>query len=128
MGVLGRLAGHWQLKLLSVAFAVALWAFVTSEDKSDAVYTVPLDLTDRAPGLEVTSLGVETVVVRVEGLRSVLARIREEDFRAEVSLRNAQPGKFVARILPKDIRAPRGVRVVWVSPSQVRATLEARQP
>lgn len=119
------LVEHWQLKLLSVVFAVALWVFVASEDKSGAVYTVPVELTERPAGVEVTSVGAETVVVHVEGLRSVLTRLREEDLRAEVSLRGAQPGKFVARILPKNVTVPRGVKVVRVTPSQVRATLEA---
>ena len=121
--MLGRLLEHWQLKLLSLIFALALWMFVTSGDKGEAVYTVPLELTDRPPGLEVTAVAVETVAVRVEGLRSVLMRVREEDLRAQVSLRGAQPGRFVARISPKDISVPRGVRVVWLTPSQVRATL-----
>lgn len=129
MPIVARFAEHWQLKLLSVAFALALWVFVASEDKGEAVFTAPLELVDAPPGVEVTSIGVETVVVRVQGLRSVLARVREEDLRAEVSLREAPPGRFVARILPKNVTVPRGIRVVRVTPSQVRATLEvARQP
>jgi len=130
MVIVTRLLEHWQLKLLSVVFAVALWVFVTSEGKSEAVYTVPLDLTDRPPGVEVTSVAVERVVVRVEGLRSVMARLREEDLRAEISLRDAQPGRFVASIPPTSVTVPRGVKVVRVTPSQVRATLAAvtRQP
>src|SRR5262249_42420795 len=35
---------HWQLKLLSLVFAVALWVFLVVEDKGEAVYTVPLDV------------------------------------------------------------------------------------
>ena len=63
MTLWSRLAAQWELKLLSVAFAVLLWIFVSSGDKLEAVFAVPLDLTDRPPGLEVTSLGVEVVVV-----------------------------------------------------------------
>ena len=43
-------------------------------------------------------LGVETVIVRVEGRRSRLRALREEDFRAEVSLKGAQPGRFVLSV------------------------------
>src|SRR5262249_4163944 len=86
-----RLREHWALKLLSLVFAVVLWAFVVSTDRGEAVFTVPIDLTDMPPGLEVTSLGVETVVVRVGGRKSLLERMREEDFRAEVSLHDAKP-------------------------------------
>ena len=123
--VLGRLLEHWPLKLLSIAFAVALWVFVASSDQGEAVYTVPLALSGAPQSLDVTSVGVETVVVRVQARRSVLARLREEDFRAEVSLESAQAGRFVARLLPENVRAPRGVKVVQVSPAQVRVVLEA---
>ncbi len=117
-------AEHWPLKLMSVVFAMGLWLFVAAEDRGDAVFTVPLDLIDRPDGVEVTSLGIETVIVRVEGRRSLLRTLREDDFRAEVSLKSIQPGRFVVRIRPQDVSAPPGVRVVRVTPSEVRGMLE----
>jgi YbbR domain-containing protein len=117
---------HWHLKLASFAFAVGLFVFVATEERTDAVFTVPLDLVDRPNGTEVTSLGVETVVVRVEGRHSLLRNLREEDFRAELSLKNARPGRFVARIETDNILAPPGIKVLRVSPNEVRVHLEAR--
>jgi hypothetical protein len=117
---------NWPLKLMSVLFAAGLWAFVVTEERTDAMFTVPLDFVDRPPGIEVTSLGVESVVVRVEGRRSRLRRLHEEDFRAEVSLKGAGPGRFVARIDADNVSAPAGVTVLRVSPTEVRAVLESR--
>ena len=125
-GLRRRLLEHWPIKLVSLVFAIGLWLFVATEDRTDAVFTVPLDLVDRPPGMEVTSLGVETVTVRAEGRRSLLRRLHEEDFRAEVSLKSARPGRFVARIQTENVTAPPGVRVVRVTPSEVRAVLEVR--
>jgi hypothetical protein len=88
------------------------------------VFTVPVDLVDRPAGVDVTSLGVETVIVRVEGRRSLLRTLREEDFRTELSLKNVQPGRFVLRVLPHNVTAPPGVRVVRVTPGEVRGVLE----
>jgi YbbR domain-containing protein len=122
-----RLFENWPIKVVAVLFAVALWAFVVTEERTDAVFTVPLDLVDRPPGVDVASVGVETVVVRVEGRDSVLRRLHEADFRAEVSLKTAQAGRFVARIDTDNVSAPAGVRVVRVTPSEVRAVLEARR-
>jgi YbbR domain-containing protein len=124
-GVWARLAENWVLKLASVIFAMGLWLFVAAEDRTDAVFTVPIDLVDRPPGVEVASLSVETVIVRVEGRRSRLRTLREEDFRAEVSLKSARPGRFVARLLPDSVTAPAGVRVVRVTPGEVRGVLES---
>jgi hypothetical protein len=126
MGLRAIVLEHWPLKLVAFAFAVGLWVFVATEERTDAVFTVPLDLVDRPPGVEVSSVGVETVVVRAEGRRSLLRRLREEDFRAEVSLKSARPGRFVARIDTDNVSAPAGVRVVRVTPTEVRALLEAR--
>jgi YbbR domain-containing protein len=125
-GLRAVLLGNWPLKLTSLLFAAGLWAFVVTEERTDAVFTVPLDLVDRPPGVEITSVGVETVAVRVEGRPSRLRRLHEEDFRAEVSLKGAQPGRFVARIDTENVSAPTGVQVVRVTPSEVRAVLEAR--
>jgi hypothetical protein len=83
------LLGNWPLKLVAAVFALALWVFVVTEERTDAVFTVPLDLVDRPTGVEVVSVGVEMVVVRVEGRDSVLRRLHEADFRAEVSLKSA---------------------------------------
>ena len=122
--LVARLRAHWQLKLLSVGFAAALWLFVVSESRTEMVFTIPLDLSDWPAGLEVTSVSTDSVVVRVEGLRPVLDRLRDESFRAEVSLRGAKPGRIVAEIRPQNVTAPRGVRVLRVTPSRVRAALE----
>jgi YbbR domain-containing protein len=126
MAGLARLVEHWQLKVLAIAFAVGLWLFVGARDRTETVFTIPLDLTDRPAGLELASVGTETVSVRVEGRRAVLTRLREEDLRVEVSLRGAKAGRFTVRVLPANVVAPRGVRVVRVTPPQVRGTLETR--
>jgi YbbR domain-containing protein len=124
MSLASRLAEHWELKLLSLVFAVALWALVVAEEKTQAVYMVPLDVANVPPGLEVTALGVEAVVVRVQGLRHVLDRLDERELRTQVSLGGARTGDVVVRIRPEDVTVPRGVQVVRVTPTQVRATVE----
>ncbi|HEY7140329.1 MAG TPA: YbbR-like domain-containing protein, partial [Methylomirabilota bacterium] len=77
MGLRAIVLEHWPLKLVAVVFAVALWVFVMTEERTDAVFTVPLDLVDRPAGVEVASVGVETVVVRVEGRETQLRRLHE---------------------------------------------------
>jgi hypothetical protein len=125
-GVRALLLENWPLKVASLVFATGLWLFVATEDRTEAVFTVPLDLIDQPPGAEVTSLAIETVIVQVEGRRSRLQQVREDDFRAEVSLKGVPLGRFVARIGENGVLAPRGVRVVRVTPTEVRGVLEAR--
>jgi YbbR domain-containing protein len=125
-GLRGLLLENWSLKLVSLVFAGGLWIFVATEERMDAFFTVPLDLVDLPAGLDLASVGVETVVVRVEGRRSLVRRLREEDLHAELSLKNARAGRFVGRIDTDNVSAPAGVRVVHVTPSEVRATLEVK--
>ena len=117
---------NWPLKLASLVFALGLWLFVATEERADAVFTVPLELVDRPANLEVTSLTVETLLVRVEGRRSRLRQVHEDDFRAEVSLKDARPGRFVARVQSENVSAPSGVRILRVTPTEVRAVLGER--
>jgi YbbR domain-containing protein len=122
-----RLLRQWQLKVLSLVFAVALWAVVASEDRGEAVFSVPIDVKGLPPGLAVASLGVEAVDVRVQGLRHVLARLQEQNVRAELELQTARPGDTILTIRPEDIVVPRGVQVVRVTPTRVRVTVESVQ-
>jgi YbbR domain-containing protein len=110
MSLASRLAEHWQLKLLSLVFAVALWVFLVVEDKGEAIYTVPL--------------GTEAVAVRVHGLRHVLNRLDERELHAAVNLGGIPPGDVLVRIRVEDITVPPGVEVVRIIPPRVRATLE----
>jgi hypothetical protein len=121
-----RLARNWQLKLVSLVFAVALWIFVAVEDKSEGVYTVPLDFTNIPSGLEISALGTPAVDVRVQGLTHVLNRIDEHELRAQLSLLGARVGDIIVRIRPEDVTVTRGIQVVRVTPSQVRVTLAPR--
>jgi YbbR domain-containing protein len=128
MSLAARLTEHWQLKLLSLVFATALWVFLVVEDKGEAVYTVPLDLKNVPPGAEVTALGAEAVAVRVQGLRHVLSRLDERELHATVDLRGARFGDVLVRIRPEDVTVPRGVEVLRITPAQVRATLDPVVP
>lgn len=119
-----RLLDHWQLKLLSVAFAVALWLFVVSEDKTETIFATPIELREVPPGLEITRMEPESVEVRVRGLRSILARVREHDLRVSVDLEGASEGETVVRLLPEQIRVPRGVEVMRLTPSRLRIVLQ----
>lgn len=123
-----RATAHWQLKLLSLVFAVALWAFVASEDRGEVVVTVPVTLTDVPAGMAVRGLGDGMVDVRVTGLRRVLSRLGDRSVRVEVSLRDVRPGEFVARVQPHDVSVPRGIQVIAVTPTRLRATLQQAEP
>jgi YbbR domain-containing protein len=124
-----RLLDHWQLKLLSLVFALVLWVFVAAEDQGEIAVWVPLSLTSVPPGVKATLPGAESVEVRIEGYRHVLDRLELRGLRAEVSLRDAGPGEFVVTVRPENVvPLPRGLKVVRIRPSEVSVTLQPAPP
>lgn len=122
--LLGWLAGHWELKLLSLLAAAVLWFLVVSGEKAQMGLPVPVEFVSIPAGLELAGERPDSVDVEVQGLRSVLARLSGDDLRALVSLAGSRAGESAIRLLPESIRAPRGVTVLRVSPGRLRVTLE----
>ncbi len=118
------ITGNWELKLLSLVAAVILWFLVVSGEKAEVTLSAPLEFASIPPGLELAGEGPRSVDVQVQGLRSALGRLSGEDLRVDVSLAGVGAGESAFRLLPEHVRAPKGVRVLRVSPSRVRLVLE----
>lgn len=114
---------HWELKLLALAFAVALWSFVMTSEKSDVILSASVQLDGVPSGLVIAGEQPESVDVQLHGLRGALARVAPDQLRARVSLADAQPGEVVLRVLPEHISVPPGITVLRVNPSRIRLTL-----
>jgi len=116
--------GHFGLKLLSVALAVALWMIVSGEETVERGLRVPLELQQLPPGLELNGDIPATVDVRVRGASGTLSRLAASDVIAVLDLRDAQAGRRLFPITPEQFRAPFGVEVVQVQPSSVALAVE----
>lgn len=114
---------HWELKLLALVFSMALWFFVMTSEKTNAVLPLSIELHSLPAGLVVTGEQPETVEVQVHGLRSALARVSPESMRVRVSLAGSRPGEMMLRLGPEQIIVPAGVTVLRVNPDIVRIEL-----
>lgn len=121
--LLRRLASNWELKLLALLAAAALWLLVVTGEKAEVTLPVAVEFYSIPAGLEVVSARPNRVDVLVQGLGSTLRRLTGEELRAEVSLAGAARGESALRLLPEHVRGPRGVTVLRVSPSRVRVVL-----
>jgi len=118
------LTDHWQLKLLSLGFAILLWVFVASEEKVETVMSVPVEFVRIPPGLEIAGGDGDSVDVRIQGLRTLLTRLGGRELRVTVDLREAGPGETTVRLTPAEVRAPQGIQVLRVTPSRLRLRLQ----
>jgi YbbR domain-containing protein len=116
---------NWELKLLSLLFAILLWGFVVGGERADMVLPVSVEFLGVPPGLELTAESVDIVNVQVRGLRGQLTRLKPEFLRAQVVLAGTRSGESAVRLLPEHVRVPAGIQVVRITPSRVRVVLEA---
>ena len=119
---------HWELKLLALGFSVALWFFVMTSEKSDLVFSVPIEFDRVPPGLALTDERPDSVDVQLHGLRGTLARLSAEQVKARVSLSGVGPGEVMLRLSPDQVVVPPGVTVLRVNPSRIRLVLTAAAP
>jgi YbbR domain-containing protein len=115
---------HLGLKALSLVLALLLWMIVSGEETVERGLRVPLELQQVPVGLELTGEVPATVDVRVRGASGTLSRVSTGDVVAVLDLRNAQSGRRLFPLTPKDVRVPFGVEIVQVQPSAVAMAFE----
>lgn len=120
----GFLLKNFRLKLISIAFAFALWFFVAGQSPTELAIMAPLGYKGIARDMIMTSAPFGEVDVRVVGPRFLLNNIEPGKVIAELDLSGAKAGTSVVRILPKDVNVPMGVKVARVVPGSVEVHLE----
>jgi YbbR domain-containing protein len=115
---------HIGLKALSLVLALLLWMIISGEETVERGLRVPLELQQVPPGLELTGEVPATVDVRVRGASGTLSRVATGDVVAVLDLRNAQSGRRLFPLTPKDVRVPFGVEIVQVQPSALAMAFE----
>jgi hypothetical protein len=115
-------------KLLSLAIAVIVWALVASEPELGTLATVPLEYRNLPDDLEISSEPVNQIVLELRGPSGELRGFGEGVARAAVILdmSGLQPGIHTFPILDRNVKLPRGVRLVRANPSEARFEFDRR--
>lgn len=115
---------HVGLKVLSIGLAVLLWLLVGGEPLVERALRVPLELTNVPPSLEIVEEPPDMVDVRVRGSSGALGRVAAGELVAVLDLVEARAGRRLFHLTPVHVRAPFGVEVVQVTPSNVPISFE----
>lgn len=115
---------HIGLKIISIALAALLWLVVAGEQVVERALRIPVELTNVPADLELVGDAPAVADVRVRGSSGILSRITAGELVAVLDLRDARPGPRLFTLAGSDVRAPFGVQVVQVTPSNVSITLE----
>jgi YbbR domain-containing protein len=116
---------HIGLKIISIALASALWLVVSGEQIVERALRIPLEFTNLPSQLEVVGDAPTVVDVRIRGSSGALSRIGSGELVAVVDLHNAKAGQRLFHLTGADVRAPFGIDVVQVTPSNVSMRFDA---
>ena len=115
---------HIGLKILSLALAALLWLVVSGEQIVERALRIPLEFTNLPARLELVGDPPTVVDVRVRGSSGALSRVAAGELVAVLDLRTARPGQRLFHLTGADVRAPFGIDVVQISPSNVSVGFE----
>lgn len=118
-----RLARNWDLKIVSVAIAFALWFFVVSSDRSQLTLAAAVEYDGGDERLVLVGSSREAVDVQLEAARWALARLGRADLRVRVNLAGLGEGESIVRLSPGQVQAPPGAAVIGLTPTWLRVHL-----
>lgn len=115
---------HIGLKGLSIALAAVVWLLVSGEQLVERALRIPLEFTNLPAQLELVGDTPTVVDVRVRGSSGALSRVATGELVAVLDLRTARPGQRLFHLTGADVRAPFGIDVVQIAPSNVSIAFE----
>jgi hypothetical protein len=120
------LFADWQLKLLGLTVAVALWAYVHSLQSIELTLSVPLEFRNVPRATRFVRRPPATVEVRLLARWDMIPRLAPRTVKAVVDLTRLVTGRYVTIPLTSDqIQRPAGVDVVSISPAQLALEFES---
>ncbi len=112
------------LKILSVLLASLVWLLVSGEQIVERALRVPLEFVNLPAQLEMIGETPNVADVRVRGSSGVLGRVAAGELVTVLDLRTARAGQRLFHLSASDVRAPFGIEVVQVTPSNISINFE----
>lgn len=119
------LTADWQLMLVGLGVAVALWVYVHGERTIQLTLSVPLEFRNPPHGLKLSRRTPGAVEVRLEARREVIPKLLPRSVRAVVDLTKKVAGRRAEIVLgPDHILRPAGVAVLSIEPASLTLEFE----
>ena len=125
MGFLQRYVfAHFGFKVVSLAFAIALWWVISHDTPAVEEVTVPIEFHRIPANLEISSVNIPEARVRVRGAERIIHQMRTQDVHVEVDLKDVKPGERTFDLTDQQVKLPQDLKVMQVVPSQVRLSFD----
>src|SRR5207245_11242327 len=104
--MLRRLVANWELKILSVVIAFALWLVVAGSGKSQLATPGVVEYTGLGSDLVLVGRPRDSVQVELEATRCAVARLTPGAVRARANLAGTPEGDRGAALTPSPVGRP----------------------
>jgi YbbR domain-containing protein len=124
--VLDRLRFNWPFKLLSLAIAMALWAFVVGQEKAEITVKMPVEVTGLPANMVLGNKVVNELEVRLYGPQNLVRQVAAKPMVKQLVLGDLAVGEHSFPMLAEDLDLPPSVSVVRISPDRLQVVLAKR--
>ncbi len=112
------------IKIFSVILAITLWFFVSSQERSEVGFSVPIQFKKIPDSLEILRVSAEYLNVRISGPGAIIKSITPQQVQLSIDLENAKEGQTYYHISQNDISLPKGVEASRISPNDITIEME----
>ncbi len=124
--MLERILTNWPFKLLSLAIAMALWAFVVGQEKAEITVKMPVEVAGLPADMALGNKVVNEVEVRLYGPQSLVRQVAVKPMVKQLELAGLKVGEHSFQVVPEDLDLPPSVNVVRISPDRLQVVLAKR--
>ena len=111
---------QWQVKLGTLFLVSMLWLLLAGQQDFETNISVPLEIKNLPPTIQILEPLNPRVKIRVRGLRKDASILSEKNVLAQIDLSSAHPGKTTFAISREHIRLPNErIYVVNIEPHQM---------
>ena len=114
---------NWQYKLIALAAALIIWAYVAGQQTVQAVHTVPIRYQNIPAGSQLIEEKVIFAEVTLAGPRDRIHTVRARDIWVSLDLSGLRNGRNLYLISTRDVIVPPGIEVRDITPRQLNIQL-----
>src|SRR5437660_5755169 len=109
------------LTIQALASAVFLWSAVAEEPRTEVAHTVPIEFVNAPGGIAINSDKVPEVQIWLSGPTRLVRDVAPRDLHPVIDLSGLKPapGERTYSLSNSQIKAPQGVDIVQVVPSEI---------
>jgi len=122
-----RFTKNWPQKLLAFCLALFVWALAPTGSKkglTEIQLFVPVSYINSPKSLEMTSKPLQTVSISVSASARDLPEVHPANFQAVIDLESATSGTRKYSLHRSNIKTPKGVRIISVTPDVAEISFE----